>query len=336
MAKKQEPKKPAKPKVNQKGWKPKSAIVEKVETPEQGRELIISPNTTMQSVVTKEKIKEWLTMTGKVKDLNPGEVGQFIEIATVFGLNPFKREIHVSVYSKDDPNKRALTIVIGYEVYLKRAERLHNLDGWKCWTTGEGSKLVAHIQIWRKDRKQPFEWEVPYSEAVQTKYGGGANHFWTKMPSLMLKKVCISQGFRLCFPDDLGGIPYTDAEMGAGEYGESEKIVNVEAESSEPIYSQKPDVEDAVTEPVDDVKDNASALRDAVKALNAYTNKSIIASVGKIMQEIKTSTAKLEVFTAWITSAKKQKTIQSIDLLSEILRKPEDDMAAELKKIKEE
>jgi hypothetical protein len=29
----------------------------------------------------------------------------------------------------------------------------------------------------------------------------------------MLKKVCIAQAFRLCFPDSLAGMPYTSEEL---------------------------------------------------------------------------------------------------------------------------
>ena len=37
--------------------------------------------------------------------------------------------------------------------------------------------------------------------------------FWSKHPRLMPKKVCISQAFRLAFPDELGGLPYDAAEL---------------------------------------------------------------------------------------------------------------------------
>ena len=41
--------------------------------------------------------------------------------------------------------------------------------------------------------------------------------FWTKQPRLMLKKVCISQAFRLAFPDELGGLPYDASELPEAE-----------------------------------------------------------------------------------------------------------------------
>ena len=36
------------------------------------------------------------------------------------------------------------------------------------------------------------------------------------MPAFMCEKACISQGFRLCFPDELAGMPYTKEEMPEG------------------------------------------------------------------------------------------------------------------------
>ena len=35
---------------------------------------------------------------------------------------------------------------------------------------------------------------------------------WNQIPSFMGRKVAIAQGFRLCFPDELGGLPYTEEE----------------------------------------------------------------------------------------------------------------------------
>jgi hypothetical protein len=98
-------------------------------------------------------------------------------------------------------------------VYIKRAERTGKLDGWKCWVEGEGMSMKAIIEIYRKDQSHPFQHEAYYSEAVQTKYDGNPNRTWSKMPRFMLKKVAIGQGFRLCFPDEMGGMPYEEAEI---------------------------------------------------------------------------------------------------------------------------
>lgn len=126
---------------------------------------------------------------------------QFLEICRAFALNPFKREIYAVPYGND------FNIIVGFEVYLKRAERSGKLSGWKVWTEGEGNQIKAVIEIHRRDFDFPFTHEVYLSE-----YSTG-KAMWAKSPKTMIKKVAMSQGFRLCFPDELGGLPYTDEEM---------------------------------------------------------------------------------------------------------------------------
>ena len=96
---------------------------------------------------------------------------------------------------------------------MKRAERINKLDGWDCVVTGNEKEMKATLTIFRKDWTHPFKHEAYFSECVQTKKDGSINKFWKKMPRFMLKKVCIAQGFRLCFPDEFGGMPYTNDEL---------------------------------------------------------------------------------------------------------------------------
>ena len=141
-----------------------------------------------------------------------GRSCSFIEIAEAYQLNPFKREIYAVPYGQGD--YRRLSIITGYEVFLKRAERTGKLDGWHAWVEGDSEdNFKAVIEIHRKDWNQPFRHEVFYKEAVQRKSDGSVTSFWRKMPRFQLRKVCISQGFRLAFPDELGGIPYDPSEL---------------------------------------------------------------------------------------------------------------------------
>ncbi len=129
----------------------------------------------------------------------------FLNLAVRNQLDPFKREIYAIPYEVG--GKIQLSIVTGYEVYLKRAERSGKLDGWKCWTEGESDKLKAIIEIKRKDWSQPFRHEVLLKE-----YDLGYK-IWKSKPQTMIKKVAMAQAFRLCFPDELGGMPYTADEI---------------------------------------------------------------------------------------------------------------------------
>lgn len=129
------------------------------------------------------------------------EIFMALGIIKSLKLNPFTHEVHLIKYDQRNP----LDIVVGYEVYLKRAERTGKLDGWQCDINKE--KNVAWIKIWRKDWKEPFYWEVNLNEFDK----GQAT--WKSIPTFMGKKVAIAQGFRLAFPDELGGMPYIKEEI---------------------------------------------------------------------------------------------------------------------------
>jgi phage recombination protein Bet len=128
------------------------------------------------------------------------EVAMGLAIVKSLNLNPFLREVHFIKYSTKDK----MAIVVGYEVYLKRAERTGKLDGW---TAGiNTAENYAWVKIYRKDWKEPFEWTVNLAEFNKKQ------STWNQIPSFMGRKVAIAQGFRLCFPDELGGLPYTEEE----------------------------------------------------------------------------------------------------------------------------
>jgi phage recombination protein Bet len=156
-----------------------------------------------------EKIKTYLRTMNLATNLSQAEVTQFIEIAQGFGLNPFKREIYASKYGN------SFSVIVGYETYIKRAERSGLLSGWNVVTSGSIAEdnLKATITIHRKDFNHPFIHEVEYKEYVQRTKEGRPTKFWSEKPLTMIKKVATAQGFRLCFSDELGGMPYTAEEL---------------------------------------------------------------------------------------------------------------------------
>lgn len=161
--------------------------------------------------ITEAKLNEFLDIAGVGRGLPADKRKQFVEIAQAYQLNPFKREIYCVSYGGNT------SIITGYEVYIKRAERTGKLDGWKVEIKGSGDEMTAEITIYRNDWKQPFKHEVYFEEAANRTKDGDLNSTWRKMPKFMLKKVAIAQGFRLCFSDELGGMPYTNDELGAEE-----------------------------------------------------------------------------------------------------------------------
>jgi phage recombination protein Bet len=166
-----------------------------------------------QETVSEEKIIQYMEASGVAANLNDHEKRQFIEVAKAYQLNPFKREIYCVAYGEGD--NRRLSIITGYEVYLKRAERTQKLDGWSVETAGSirTRSLRAIVTIHRKDWQNRFVHEAWWIEYKQN------NRMWNEKPVTMIKKVAIAQAFRFCFPDEFGGMPYTADELSDEETG---------------------------------------------------------------------------------------------------------------------
>jgi len=105
--------------------------------------------------------------------------------------------------------------------------------------------MKALVEIHRKDWHSPFVHEVYWKEAVQRKRDGTPTSFWTKMPKFQLKKVAISQGFRLAFPSELGGMPYDSAELPDGESVASTVAVAMVTTSAEPVETVQSSIPDS-------------------------------------------------------------------------------------------
>lgn len=158
-----------------------------------------STKTIIESTDYKTVAVEWLTSMGL--NLKENHKKQFIDVCCAYGLNPIKKEVYGVPYGDK------FNIIVGYESYIKRAERSGLLSGWKVETVGTGNDMKAVITINRKDWNDPFVHEVDFSE-----YNTNQN-LWKTKPKTMIKKVAIAQGFRMCFSETLGGMPYTADEL---------------------------------------------------------------------------------------------------------------------------
>ena len=179
-------------------------------------------------------------------DLKDAQLTQFKTLCREFGLNPFKREIYGIAYGDK------FNIIVGYEVYIKRANRTGLLDGMERGTIGEGEAMKAWIKIYRKDWKMPFYHEVDYSEYVQMKWDYDSktykvNAMWKSKPKTMLLKVATAQAFRLCFPEDFAGMPYTSDELPVG----NTKVLN-EIKVESPVQLPSGETVDTTTGEIKD------------------------------------------------------------------------------------
>lgn len=179
-----------------------------------------------ENKVTQDLLLDYLKTMNK--GLNEQQTKQFLAVAGTFGLNPWKREVYAVTFKNKD-GSTDMSIVTGYETYIKRAELNPNYDGFEIEFKGafkrgkvtksskNGSWQVDALvpdgevscicTVYRKDRAHPTREEVFFDE-----YNKG-NDMWIQKPRTMLKKVAIVSAFRKAFPFDFGGMPYTNDEL---------------------------------------------------------------------------------------------------------------------------
>jgi phage recombination protein Bet len=172
---------------------------------------------------TREEIRE---MVSAVKMLFPhlssvpeAEIVKAILLAKRLGLDPVKREVHFVPY------KGSLQLIVGYPEYIKRAERSGKLNGWNIETGRDELDIYAEIVIYRKDWEHPFRWRVYLNEVKKD------TPSWKSMPTFMLRKVAIAQGFRLAFPEEVSELPYTEDEIS------TESMEDKHTQSAQPTHS---------------------------------------------------------------------------------------------------
>lgn len=211
--------------------------------------------------VTKQDIDNWLFGTNT--KLTENQKTLFYQVALASNLNPAKREVYAIPYGNN------FNIITGYEVYLKRAERTGNLDWWEAGVKKENNEYIGFCTIKRKDREKPTTIEAWFNEYNQ------GNTMWKNKPRTMIRKVAIAQAFRMIFPDELGGLPYTADEMGTD-------IIEVKATNIEdddfPTFSMMPT---RIKEMIDSLN-AAGKLGNAEKFLNKISSQWTDADIDKI------------------------------------------------------
>lgn len=177
-----------------------------------GKELAKKDQWVALATVDEQTLRDYLFW---LKDpINEKQQSLFLNICKVNNLNPFKREVYAVWYGDN------FSIITGYQVYIDKANSTGLLNGWECeiikdkeWKV-EGAKVIIH----RKDWDKPFVWEIDFDEFAGTYYDKYKkkqvlNKIWSTKWKFMIKKVVIGQGFRLCFPSELGWLPYLAEEI---------------------------------------------------------------------------------------------------------------------------
>ena len=74
--------------------------------------------TSEENKVTQDLLLDYLKTMNK--GLNEQQTKQFLAVAGTFGLNPWKREVYAVTFKNKD-GSTDMSIVTGYETYIKRA-----------------------------------------------------------------------------------------------------------------------------------------------------------------------------------------------------------------------
>lgn len=169
-------------------------------------------------------------------DCNDDEFGMFIHMARALNLDPLRRQIYAFVFSKDKPDKRRMSIIVGIDGFRVIAERTGNyrpdenepayeVDKKKAGPNNPAGLIKATVRVWkfshgnwhkttgsaRWEEYAPLkdEWgEDPKTgrrvrTGVQTLDTSGN---WGKMPYLMLAKVAEALALRKAWPDDFSNV----------------------------------------------------------------------------------------------------------------------------------
>ena len=181
-------------------------------------------------VLTVDTVKNYLVSgNGNVTDQ---EVLMFIELCKAQHLNPFIREAYLIKFGSSPAN-----IVVGKDVFVKRAYRNPNYNGMKAGIVvatknGEikeregslkapGEDLIGGwCEVYIKDKDYPIKSLVSLEEYSKSQAT------WKQMPMVMIRKCAIVTALREAFPEDLQGM-YDASEISSVPDKLPEKEVKV-------------------------------------------------------------------------------------------------------------
>ncbi|MEQ3625943.1 MAG: phage recombination protein Bet [Celeribacter sp.] len=177
------------------------------------------------------------------KDTDDTEFNLFLEACKSYQLDPFRKQIHAVVYSKDNAAKRKMSIIVsrdGLRVLAQRcrdyrpasepAQITYEAD-LKGPTNPKGI-VSATVRLWKQDNRGEWypvigeafwdefapvreKWEYRKEEGRRVPTGQvelDPTGNWARMPVVMITKCAESQALRAGWPDQFGSI-YSEEEM---------------------------------------------------------------------------------------------------------------------------
>ncbi|WJR66995.1 phage recombination protein Bet [Neorhizobium sp. CSC1952] len=178
------------------------------------------------------------------KDCNDEEFNLFMEVARAKGLDPFLKQIIPMVFSKNNPAKRNMTIIISRDGQRVIAQRCgdyrpaskpptYEIDNDARSPLNPHGVVSATTYLWKQDPKSGEWYEVagqafwdefaPIKDEWATNDQNGKSYKtgkqtlddsgnWCRMPRLMIAKCAEMQALRAGWPEQFTGL-YDEAEM---------------------------------------------------------------------------------------------------------------------------
>ena len=194
------------------------------------------------------------------RDCNDQEFSLFMEAARSYGLDPFRKQILPLVFSKDNPKKRRMSIVVsrdGLRVIAQRCKNYRPASDKAEIEYDESLKgplnpkgiVSATVRLWQQDNRgewfpvigearwdefAPISEEWAWDESKGKRQPTGqkaleASGNWPRMPVVMLTKCAEAQALRAGWPDVFGGV-YSEEEMDQAVAEDASELVRKEEE----------------------------------------------------------------------------------------------------------
>lgn len=216
-------------------------------------------------------VKRYLVSGGG--NVTDEEVMMFISMCRFQHLNPFLREAYLIKYGE----RQAATMVVGKDVFMKRARRHQEFTGLQAGIivvdaeTGQleyrdgtfYQKDIEHLvggwaKVFIKGYEVPFYASVPLDEYIGKKKDGEVNGQWSSKPATMIRKVALAQALKEAFPEEASGLYAPEEISEATEVTLNEAPIQAVDEATEKDQVEKPAEADVEVEEVE--QDVASVL----------------------------------------------------------------------------
>lgn len=199
-------------------------------------------------------------------DTNADELDLFIHMAKHLRLDPLRRQIYAFVFSKNDPKKRRMSIIVAIDGFRTIADRTgayrpdedeptYEVDPSLKSPLNPIGLVKATVRVWKHSHG---EWHRVTASAYWDEYAPIKDEWaegedgrrrptgkstldtsgnWGKMPRLMLAKVAEALALRKAWPDDFSNV-YAAEEVDRSRSAEMTAWEAAEAGSTEKRLEQ--------------------------------------------------------------------------------------------------